>query len=151
LNARVLYRIASVLLILFALGHTVGFLKFKPPTAEGIAVHDAMDRVHFQVRGRDYSYGGWYVGFGLFNSIFLLYGAFVAWRLGELVAHDPRTAGALGWGLCAVMLGTLALCWAYFNLVAVAFSAILLVCLGWSASLGHRQAGAAPVGSGAAR
>lgn len=57
MNATLLYRIASILVLLFALGHTVGFLKFKPPTAEGIAVRDAMANVHFQVRGHDYSYG----------------------------------------------------------------------------------------------
>jgi hypothetical protein len=46
MNATLLYRIASVLLLLFALGHTVGFLKFKPPTAEGVAVRDAITNVH---------------------------------------------------------------------------------------------------------
>jgi len=140
-SAKVLYRIASVLLVLFALGHAVGFLKFKPPTAEGMAVRDAMERVHFQVRDRDYSYGGWYLGFGLFNSLFLLYAAFVAWRLGSLAALNAPAAEALGWGLCAVMLGSLALCWAYFNMVAVAFSAILAVCLGWAAWLSHGSGG----------
>jgi len=63
MRATLLYRIASVLLLLFALGHTVGFLKFKPPTAEGVAVRDAMTNVHFQVSGRDYTYGGFYRGF----------------------------------------------------------------------------------------
>jgi len=60
MSATLLYRIASVLLLLFALGHTVGFLKFKPPTAEGVAVRDAMTNVHFQVSGR----GGFYRGLG---------------------------------------------------------------------------------------
>jgi hypothetical protein len=138
MNATVLYRVASVLLLLFALGHTVGFLKLKPPTPEGIAVRDAMQSVHFQVRGRDYTYGGFYRGFGLFNSVFLVYSAFLAWRLGDLALHCPETAGALSWGLCAVMLASLALCWAYFNLVAVSFSAVLAVCLGWAAWLVQR-------------
>lgn len=51
MKAIMLYRIASVLLVLFAAGHTFGFLKFKPPTAEGLAVRDAMNNVHFQVGG----------------------------------------------------------------------------------------------------
>jgi len=137
-NATRLYRIAAVLLILFAAGHTVGFLKLKPPTAEGLAVRDAMNSVHFQVRGRDYSYGNFYLGFGLFNSVYLLFSAFLAWRLS---GFSPQAASAVGWGLCGVMLASLALCLLYFNMVAVIFSAVLAVCLGWAAWLG-RGAGA---------
>lgn len=54
MNATLLYRIASVLLLLFAVGHTIGFLNFKPPTPEGVAVRDAMNNVHFQVRAETY-------------------------------------------------------------------------------------------------
>ena len=42
MNATLLYRIAAALLLLFAVLHTFGFLGFKPPTAEGLAVRDAM-------------------------------------------------------------------------------------------------------------
>src|ERR1700739_984753 len=118
MKTTLLYRIASVLFILFALGHTIGFLKFKPPTAEGLAVRDAMNNVHFKVRGRNYSYGGFYVGFGLFNSVYLLFSALLAWHLGSLAARSPQAIGAVGWAFCLVMVASLALCWAYFNMVA---------------------------------
>jgi len=139
MSATVLYRISSVLLILFTLGHTVGFLKFVPPTSEGIAVRDTMAKVHFQVRGRDYSYGGFYRGFGLFNSVFLLFSALLAWHFGTLAARDPQAIGTLGWGFCLVMLASLLLCWAYFNMIAVTFSAVLAICLGWAAWLVSAQ------------
>jgi hypothetical protein len=58
MNATLLYRIASVLLALFAAGHTVGFLKFKPPTPEALAVRDAMRNVHFPVGGSQFTYRG---------------------------------------------------------------------------------------------
>ena len=135
MNAAVLYRIASILLILFAVGHAMGFLKFKPPTADGQAVYDAMNKVHFQVRGKNYSYGGFYVGLGLFNSVFLLFSALLAWHLGSLAARDPQAIGPLAWAFCLVMVASLALCWAYFNPVAVTFSACLAGCLGWAAGL----------------
>lgn len=145
MSAPTLYRIAAVLLILFAVGHTVGFLKFKPPTVEGRAVMEAMDRVHFEVRGRDYSYGGFYVGFGLFNSAFLVFAALLAWHLGGLAAGNPQAIGPLvGWSFCLVMVASLALCWAYFNMIAVAFSAVLAVCLGWAAWLVTRAPAAGP-------
>jgi hypothetical protein len=145
-NVTTLYRIAAVLLVLFAAGHTVGFLKFTPPTVEGLAVRDAMNSVHFQFRGRDYSYGGFYRGFGLFNSVFLVYAAFLAWLLGDLATQNPRAASTAGWGLSVVMLASLVLCLRYFNLVAVTFSAVLAVCLGWAAWLG-RRAGATEAGA----
>lgn len=136
MTAATLYRIASVLLLLFALGHTVGFLTLKPPTPESAAVHDAMNNVRFPVGGRTSTYGGFYVGFGLFDSAFLLFSAFVAWTLASAAGGAAsRFAAALGWGLCVVMLASLALCLAYFNLVAIAFSAVLAVCLGCAAWL----------------
>jgi hypothetical protein len=97
MNATLLYRIASVLLVVFAVGHTVGFLKFTPPTPEGVAVRDAMNGVHFHLGGGQYSYGGFYTGFGLFATIYLLFAAFVAWHLGGLAARSPQAIGALGW------------------------------------------------------
>lgn len=146
MNATLLYRIASVLLLLFALGHTIGFLKLKPPTPEGIAVRDAMANVHFKVRGHDYSYGGFYRGFGLFNSVFLLFAALLAWHLGALAARDAQAIGPVGWALCLLMAATLVLCWAYFNPIATTFSAVLTVCLGWAAWLVHGLEKAAPKG-----
>jgi hypothetical protein len=38
MNATLLYRIAAGLFILFAIGHTSGFLSFRPSTGEGLAV-----------------------------------------------------------------------------------------------------------------
>jgi hypothetical protein len=136
-KATTLYRIAAVLLILFALGHTVGFLRLTPPTPEGIAVRDAMEKVHFQIRGGDYSYGGFYRGFGLFVSVFVLFAAFLSWRLAGLAPANPQAASALGWGLCVTMLGSLALCLLYFGPAPVGLSALVAVCLGWAAWQGN--------------
>jgi hypothetical protein len=132
MSSTVLYRVASVLFLLFALGHTVGFLKFTPPTSEGVAVWDSMNNVHFHVGGRNYSYGGFYVGFGLFNSVYLFFSAVLAWHLGTLAARNPAAIGIVGWALCLAMVGSLVLCWIYFNPIAVTFSALLVALLGWA-------------------
>jgi len=60
MSATLLYRSAAVLLVLFAVGHVLGFMSFKPPSAEGIAVRDAMNNVHFEFKGSNYSYGNFY-------------------------------------------------------------------------------------------
>lgn len=94
MKATWLYRIAAILLLLFAAGHTIGFLKFVPPTPEGQAVLDAMNNVHLQP-GAAYTYGGFYRGFGLFATVYFLFAAFVAWHLGELARKLPTAAGGL--------------------------------------------------------
>jgi hypothetical protein len=129
MKATFLYRIASVLFVLFALGHTFGFLNFKPPTAEGLAARDAMYNVHF---GANLSYGGFFVGFGLYVSLYLLFSAFLAWHLGQLAAEMPRAIGALGWAFFAVQLAGLALSYIYFSAPPALFSGLAAACVGWA-------------------
>jgi hypothetical protein len=52
MTATLLYRISAFVLVLFAVGHTLGFLRFKAPTPEGVAVQQAMDNVRFSVGGK---------------------------------------------------------------------------------------------------
>src|SRR5712692_1550211 len=133
MKATLLYRIAAVLLILFAAGHTIGFLKFKPPTSEAAAVWDAMNNVHFQVGRASFSYGGFYIGFGLFATAYLLFSAFLAWYLGGLAATNRQAIGALGWAFFMLQLASLALSWSYFFLPPVVLSAFVAACTGWAA------------------
>jgi hypothetical protein len=135
MNATVLYRIASIVLVLFAAGHTFGFLKFRPPTPEGLSARDAMNNVFFVVGSKRFSYGGFYKGFGLFITVDLLFSAFLAWHLGGLAGRAPEAIGALGWAFCAVQAASLVLSWLYFFPVTAAFSAVVVLCLGWAAWL----------------
>ena len=130
-----LYRTAAVLLILFAAGHTFGFLNFKAPTAEGVAVFDAMNHVRFTARGATYSYGDFYRGFGLYISVYLLFSAFLAWHLGSQAQILPQAIGALGWIFFAVQLAGLALSWKYFSAIPTIFSAAVAICTGWAAAI----------------
>jgi hypothetical protein len=143
MNATLLYRIASVLLILFAVGHTIGFLKFKPPTPEALAVRDAMYDVHFQIKGKNLSYGGFYNGFGLFATAYLLFATFLAWHLGGLAVEHPQAIGVLGWVFFALQVASLGLSWIYFLLPPVVLSGLIVICVGWAAWLvtGGRIAG----------
>jgi hypothetical protein len=123
-----LYRIAAVLLVLFAAGHTVGFLSFKPPTQEAMAVRAAMTDVHFRVKNAELSYGGFYRGFGFFVTVYLLLSAFLAWHLAR------RPDALVGWALCAVQIASFALSWIYFSAPPATFSALVAICLGWAAA-----------------
>ena len=107
-RAKLLYCVAACLFILFALGHTVGFLTLKPPTAEALAVRDAMMNVHFQVRGTILSYGGFYTGFGLSISTYLLFSSFLAWHLSRMSVQHPEAVRMLAWAFFALQLSGLA-------------------------------------------
>jgi hypothetical protein len=135
MKATVLYRIASIVLILFAVGHTFGFLSFKPPTSEGRAVYEAMNKVSFQVNGATFSYGGFYRGFGLSASVNLVFSAFLAWHLGELARKMPQAIGAIGWMFFAVQVAGVALSLIYFSAIPAILSAVLTICVGWAAWL----------------
>jgi hypothetical protein len=135
MSATLLYRIAAGLLLLFAVGHTLGFLGFKPASAEGLAVRDAMNTVQFDFKGTSYTYGGFYNGFGLTVTAYLLFAAYLAWHLGGLAASQPQSIGALGWVFAAVQLACVVLSVAYFFLVPALFSGLVVVCLAWAAWL----------------
>ena len=128
-----LYRTASVVFILFAAGHTFGFLSSTPPTAAGIAVRDAMNNVHFTVGGATFSYGGFYRGFGLSATVSMLFEAFLAWQLGTMVRLAPRAAASIGWGLCVVQIVGFALSCIYFSVPPALFALALAACLGLAA------------------
>ena len=134
-KASALYRVASVLLILFAVGHTVGFLKFKAPSVEGRAVWDSMNNVHFRLGRASSSYGGFYIGFGLFATLYLLFAAYLAWHLGGLARSNPQAIGALGWMFFAVQVVSLVLSWKYFLPPPVILSGLVAICLGWASWL----------------
>ena len=131
-KAAVLYRVASVIFILFAIGHTAGFLRFKAPSMEGQAVWDSMRNVHFPLGGNSRSYAEFYVGFGLFATLYLLFAAYLAWYLGGLARSNPPAIGALGWMFFAVQIVSLILSWKYFLPPPVVLSGLAAICIGWA-------------------
>ena len=132
MKATLLYRIAAVLLIVFAAGHTIGFLRFRPETPEGRAVFASMNSVHFQIGSGSFTYGGFYLGFGLFATLYLLFSAYLAWHLGTLANKNPSAIGALGWVFCAIQIVSLVLSWMYFLPPPIILSALVAICLGWA-------------------
>jgi hypothetical protein len=135
MTATRLYRIAAVVLVLFAAGHTLGFLSFRPSSAEGLSVYEAMNSVQFEFDGSKHSYANFYTGFGLDVTAYMLFSAFLAWHLGAVAKRQPEAIGPLAWVFAAVQLACLVLSVVYFFLVPILFSAVVVVCLAWAAWL----------------
>lgn len=145
MSAKLLYRIAAVLLILFAAAHTFGSLTFTPPTPEAAAVRDAMNNVHFQVNGASYSYGNFYKGLALSITAYLLFLAFLSWHLGGMAAKRPEAIGTLGWLFCALHVATLVVAWIYIAAAPALSSGLVGACLGlaaWKAQKAGSRGGA---------
>ena len=135
MSATLLYRIATLVFALFAVGHTYGFLSLRAPSVEGRAVYDAMNTVHFELGGRSFSYGGFYRGFGLSCTVSLVLSAFLSWHLGNLARSAPSAIGALGWIFFVTQLAGVVLSFLYFGLPPMVLSALVAVIVGSAAFL----------------
>lgn len=131
--AKSLYRVAAVLFLMFATGHTAGFLSFRPKSAEGLAVLDGMRQVHFQFGSRSGTWLNFYTGFGFFVSVYMVFSIFLAWRLSNARPGEISMARTLAWVLFGVQIANAALCYAYFGPVQVAFAAACAATIGFAA------------------
>jgi hypothetical protein len=91
MKAALPFRISAGILVLFAIGHSYGFLHFTPATSAGAAVQAAMDTTAFGFAGAMRTYGDFYRGFGFFVTAYLLFGALVAFELPRLLIASPAS------------------------------------------------------------
>ena len=124
-----LYRICTVLFLLFAAGHTIGFLTFVAPTPEARDVYAHMYSVKFGADGRFFTYGAFYQGFGLYVSIYLLLCAYLSWFLSRCAGRDIPIPRDLGWSMALLQLAGVILSARYFSPPPVVFSLVLTVLL----------------------
>src|SRR6185436_14554283 len=85
MKASLLYRIAAVLLLLFAVAHTLGFSQ-SDPTWKVDALLGSMRSIHFDVLGFNRTYWDFFVAAGYSVGVFYLFAAILAWQLGGLPA-----------------------------------------------------------------
>lgn len=133
MSARVWFRIASGLLLVFAIGHTYGFLTFRPPTPDGQAVWQAMNATRMTVGRSSFSYAGFYIGFGLFVTVFMLFLAWLAWTLGALSHRPSPGTASLAWSMVAFESVSIAISLRYFSAPPALFSILTAVSLAMGA------------------
>jgi hypothetical protein len=133
-KAPILYRISSVLLVLFAAGHTFGFRQNNPEWGAD-AVLALMRSIHFNAQGFTRTYWDFFSAFGLFFTVFLLFAAVLAWLLGGLPAETLARIRTISWALAICFAAITALSWRYAFTTPIVFSALITVCLTAAASL----------------
>jgi hypothetical protein len=132
MSATLLYRIAAVLLILFAVAHTFGTLIASPPTPEAAGLRDNMNK-SFAVDGKSYSYGNFYKGLAICITVYLLLLAFLAWHMAGTAARHPDAIGGLGWAFCAAKIATTIVAGVYIAAAPMITSALVALVLGLAA------------------
>ena len=128
MKAKILYRIAAVLLLLFAVGHTVGFTQTDPSWGVDATVA-AMKSVHFDMQGFNRTYYDFFFGFGLFVTVLQVFAALVAWQLGSLAPETLPSMRLVTWGFAVCFACILFLSWRYFFAVPLVFSVLIEICL----------------------
>ncbi len=123
-----LYRIASVLLLLFSIGHTVGFRQTKGMVGADTVV-GLMQSVRFPVQGFQRTYWDFYVGFGLIVTLFLLFSAVLCWGLATAGPDVLSRMPAATWGLAICFAGVTILSWGYFFVAPGIFATLITICL----------------------
>jgi hypothetical protein len=133
MRAKLPLRISSIILFLFALGHTVGFQTFRPASRQGLEVMEAMRSVPFVFGSATVHWMDLYIGFGLAVSVSGFFSAIVAWRLSSATIAEIPLARTITWLLCATQIASIVLSIQYFGLVQAGFSLVSSAALAWSA------------------
>jgi hypothetical protein len=144
MKASMFYRIAAVLLLLFDAGHTSGFPWSDPEWKVDIG---AMRSTHFYIMGFSRTYWDFYVGFGLFVSVFLLLAVVLAWQLGRLPPESLALMRGTAWTFALCFAAITVLSWKYFFVIPIVFSSVTTLCLTMAAWLSSKQASTPPLRS----
>jgi len=143
MRASIFYRIAAVLLLLFAAGHTLGFRQSDP--AWGVdALLASMRSIHFDVQGFNRSYWDLFEAAGFSVGVFYLFAAILAWQLGGLPAASLALLRGTLWAFALCFAGITVVSWRYLFILPIAFSIVITICLAAAAWLSAKPVTIAP-------
>jgi len=132
------YRIAAVLLLLFAVGHTLGFRQSDPQWGVD-ALLASVRSVHFEVQGFNRTYWDLFVAAGFCVGIFYLFAAILAWQLARLPAATLALMRGTAWAFAVCFAAVTVVSWKYLFMLPVAFSILITFCLSAAAWLSAKQ------------
>jgi hypothetical protein len=140
-NTSLLLRIASIITLLFAVGHSMG-APWTPVNASApAAVVEAMKSVRFDALGSSRTYWEFYFGFGVSISIYLFMQAAVLWFLATIARNQPSAVRPI---VVVLLLGYSAnvyVTWRYFFIVPLVLSIVMAACLALTLVASRSRAG----------
>ena len=145
MRATMLYRIAAVLLFIFAAGHTLGFRQ-SDHTWGVDALLGSMRSIHFEVQGFNRTYWDLFEAAGFSVGVFYLFAAILAWQLGGLPAPTLGSMRATAWAFALCFAAITVISWWHLFVLPIAFSIVITLCLGAAAWLSAKQVSISPPG-----
>ena len=138
MKASLIYRIAAVLLLLFAVGHTVGFQQSDPSWGVD-ALLGLMRSSRFDVQGFSRSYWDLFLAAGFSVGAFFVFSAVLAWQLALLQAETLATmrVGVWAFALCFAVITLLSV--RYLFVIPIVFAVVITACLSAGAWLSGRK------------
>jgi hypothetical protein len=138
MKAHVLYRIASILLLFFAVGHTLGFRQSDPNWGVDTLL-GSMRSIHFDVQGFSRTYWDLFVAAGFSVGVFYLFAAVLAWQLGGLPAETLAVMRVTVWALALSFAAITVVSWRYLFILPIVLSIVITVCLTAAACLSAKR------------
>jgi hypothetical protein len=138
LKATTLYRVAAVLLLLFTIGHTLGFRQSDPHWGVDTMLA-SMRSIHFDVQGSNRTYWDLFLGAGFSVGVLYLFAALLAWQLGGLPPQTLRQLRPIGWTFALAFAALTVVSWLYLFVVPVVSSAVITVSLASAAWLSAKN------------
>lgn len=129
MTATVFLRVASILSLLFAAGHTLGGRQSWSPAGE-TEVLQAMRSFRFDAEGVSRTYLEFYLGFGFILSVYLLLQAVVLWQLATLARVEPARLRPLVAAFLLAQVASGVLAWKLIFEIPAVFSALIALSLG---------------------
>ncbi|HEY8259266.1 MAG TPA: hypothetical protein VIG08_16535 [Gemmatimonadales bacterium] len=128
MKASLFYRVAAVLLLLFAVGHTLGFRQ-TDPTWGLETLLGSMRSIRFEVQGSSRTYWDLFVAAGFSVGVFYLFAAVLAWQLGGIPAETLATMRVTVWALALCFAAITAVSCRFLFMLPIVFSSVITVCL----------------------
>ena len=128
MRASLFYRIAAVLMMLFAAGHTFGFRQNNPEWGAD-AVLGLMRSVHFDALGFNRTYWDFFSAFGFSLSVFLVFTGVLAWQLSRIPAETLARVRGIAWNLVVCFVAITGVNCRFAFTIPIVFSALITVCL----------------------
>ena len=144
MKASIFYRIAAVLLLLFSVGHTLGFRQSDPQWGVE-ALLGSMRSIHFDVQGFNRTYWDLFLAAGFSVGVFYLFAAVLAWQLARLPAVTLALLRGTAWAFVLCFAAITVLSWRYLFVLPVAFSMVITLCLTAAAWLSTKQVSSPPL------
>jgi len=131
-------RVAAVLSLFLALGHTSGGIQHWSPPGETDVLR-SMDTFRFDALGSNRSYLDFYLGFGYIISLYVFAQVALLWQLASLASLPDARVRPMVATFLAVSVGATVLAWALFFVVPTVFNLVISICLAFAWLAGGRE------------